>query len=232
MSGIGDWIRAIKTYNVRRRLWNQKRCKIDGRSNVNFQNCKFEGCNAVGKFTILNNCELGFGTYISEQDVLENMAIGKFCAIGPYVHVINGKHPTKHFVSIHPAFYSTAVQAGITYVKENRFEEFSYVNPEKTQFARIGNDVWVGDSVSIMEGVTVADGTIIAAGAVVVKDTEPYSIVGGVPAKLIRYRFDGENIDFLLKLKWWDKDQNWLEKYADKFNDIENLKKVLSEEIL
>ena len=231
MSGIGDWIRAIRTYNVRKKLWNQKQCKIDGRSNVNFQNCKFEGCNAVGKFTILNNCEFGFGTYISEQSVLVNISVGKYCAIGPFVHIINGQHPTRRFVSIHPAFYSTARQAGFTYVTENKFNELTYVNPEKKQFVCVGNDVWIGDGVSIMEGVTIADGTIIAAGAVVVKDTEPYSIVGGVPAKLIRYRFDEEEISFLLKLKWWDKDQSWMERYADKFEDIEELKKKLSTEL-
>lgn len=227
MSGIGDWIRAIKTYRVRKQLKNQIKCEIDGRSNINFQNCKLEGCNVVGKFTILNNCEVGFGTYISEQSVLVNMSVGRYCAIGPFVHVINGKHPTREFVSIHPAFYSTAGQAGFSYVTKNRFDEFTYVNSEKEHFVCAGNDVWIGDSVSIMEGVTIADGTIIAAGAVVVKDTEPYSIIGGVPAKVIRYRFDQEDIDFLLSLQWWNQGEKWIREHAQYFDNIKRLKENL-----
>lgn len=231
MSGMGDWLRAIITYRVRKRLWNEKNVKINGRSYVNYGNCEFEGCNSISKFANLNNCELGFGSYVSDYSVLINTCIGRYCAIGPYVHIVSGNHPTNCFVSIHPAFYSTVRNTGFAYVKDNQFEGVSYADYEKRWFVRIGNDVWIGHGVLIKNGVTIADGTIIAAGAVVVKDTEPYSIVGGVPAKLIRYRFNEENITFLLKLKWWDKDQNWLEKYADKFSDIENLKRVLYEDM-
>lgn len=227
MSGLGDYIRALRTRRVRKKLREEKACYIAGRSNVNFSNCEFEGGNSVGEFTILNHCIFGFGSYISQKSLLEYTSVGRYCAIGPYVHIVHGRHPSRKFVSIHPSFYSSAGQAGFTYVDETRFQEFSYADPDKKMLVAIGNDVWIGDGVSIMEGVHVADGTIIGAGAVVVKDTEPYSIVGGNPARLIRYRFDQEDIDFLLDLRWWNYDREWIQKYAEYFDDIEKFKEQI-----
>ena len=68
----------------------------------------------------------------------------------------------------------------------------------------IGNDVWIGNSVTFMPGVKIGDGAVIGTNSVVTKDIEPYSVVAGNPAKLIRKRFDDDTIEFLLKLKWWD----------------------------
>lgn len=68
----------------------------------------------------------------------------------------------------------------------------------------IGNDVWIGAKSTIMSGVKIGDGAIVAAGALVTKDVEPYSIVGGNPAKHLKYRFDEEDIKGLLEIKWWE----------------------------
>ena len=79
-------------------------------------------------------------------------------------------------------------------------------------------------SVSISVSYThLGDGAVIAAGAVVTKDVPPYAIVGGVPAKIIKYRFDEETIQKLLELKWWEKDQAWIKSHADDFDDVEKL---------
>jgi acetyltransferase-like isoleucine patch superfamily enzyme len=142
--------------------------------------------------------------------------------------MIVGQHPTRKFVSIHPMFYSTQQTIRKTFVSKNLFDEFRHT--ENGYSVEIGNDVWIGDGVSIMEGVSIADGTIVAANANVVKDTEPYALVGGNPAKTIRFRFGYKEIELLMKLKWWNKDNDWIDKHAKYFNDIENFISVLEEE--
>jgi len=81
----------------------------------------------------------------------------------------------------------------------------------------IGNDVWIGQYVTIMPGIKIGDGAIIAANSTVVKNVEPYTIYGGNPAKLIKKRFSDEKIEFLLKIQWW----NWDEEKI--FNNLEKL---------
>ena len=107
--------------------------------------------------------------------------------------------------------------------EEYKFSEYPYA-------VTIGNDVWIGAGVSLMEGVKIADGTIVAAGAMVVKNTEPYTIVGGIPAKVINNRFSNEEKEFLLKLEWWNKPEEWIKAYSRYFNDIRKLKMVIESE--
>jgi len=87
----------------------------------------------------------------------------------------------------------------------------------------VGNDVWIGLRAAVKDSVVVGDGAVVAAGAVVVSDVPPYAIVGGVPAKLIRYRFSPEVIDFLLDLKWWDRNDEWFHENWVKFHDVQKL---------
>ena len=82
----------------------------------------------------------------------------------------------------------------------------------------------VGTDAKITGGVTIGDGAIVLAGAVVTKDVPPYSIVGGIPAKIVGNRFDEEDVKFLMKLKWWDKSPEWLSENAKYFNDINYFK--------
>ena len=93
---------------------------------------------------------------------------------------------------------------------------------EKKHSVVIGNDVWIGSNVKILAGVTVGDGAVIAAGAVVVKDVPPYHVAGGVPAKLIKSRFDDETIASLLKIQWWNWAPNVIRERADSFENIES----------
>ncbi len=188
---------------------------------------ELEGRNAFLKGVQLHCSKLGYASYIAAKTALFNTYIGRYCSIGPNVRIVVGQHPTRNFVSTHPIFYSTQQIIKKTYVTDNLFEEHRVT--KNGYMVEIGNDVWIGDGAVLMEGVTIADGTIVASGANVVKDTEPYSIVGGNPAKIIRYRFDEEQRKFLLNLQWWNKGETWIEKYADSFYDVEKLKLRLKE---
>lgn len=187
----------------------------------------FEGNNFVGDRSKLYGSRIGFSSYVSNDSCLVYSKVGKYSAIGPHVQVVRGQHPANKFVSIHPAFYSPQNPvSNIHYTNEALFEEFRYA--EGDYAVVIGSDVWIGQNVSIMEGVTIGDGAIIAAGSVVIKDVAPYTIMAGVPAKKIRDRFDDEEKDYLEKLRWWDKDQEWIKKNACYFKDISELRNRVS----
>lgn len=126
----------------------------------------------------------------------DQLIIGKFCMIASDVKfIMNGANHLTDSISTYPfAIFGNGW--------ENAMEGKTY--PQKGNI-NIGNDVWIGYNATIMAGVTIGNGAIIATNATVVKDVEPYSIVGGNPAKEIKKRFSDEKIAQLLKLKWW----NW-----------------------
>ncbi|PCE62606.1 hypothetical protein B7P33_18410 [Sediminicola luteus] len=168
--------------------------------------------------------ELGFASYIGESSNLKKCKIGKYTSIGPDVKCVFGNHPTHTFVSTHPAFFSTRQQSGFTFVEEQLFDEFAIpLEKGKPYTIEIGNDVWIGARVTILDGVKIGDGAIIASGSLVNRDIEPYTIVGGIPAKEIKKRFKQEHIEFLKALAWWEKDYEWIKSKSHLFHDIEEL---------
>lgn len=181
--------------------------------------CVFEGQNKIFTKTELNNCYIGRGSYVSHDSFLSGVKIGRFCSIGPFVKTVNGRHPTKDFVSTHPAFFSTAKQNGTTYVDHSKYAEHQFV--EDHYGIVVGNDVWIGGNVTLLEGIRIGNGAIIAAGAVVNKDVEPYTIVGGVPAKVIKKRFDDQEIEKLQNVKWWNWENAKIATMADAFCTFE-----------
>lgn len=167
----------------------------------------------VNKFCRINNTVLGNYSYIANGARVNNAEVGKFCSIGPDVRIGLGKHPVRDYVSTHPAFYSQHNASGASFADRTKFTESERVF--------IGNDVWVGQSAIVCDGVHIGDGACIAAGAVVTKNVEPYALVGGVPARFIRFRFPVDTIERLLRLRWWDKDISWIKKRWEVFSDIE-----------
>ena len=200
-------------------LLKRKNVIIRAGASVNLR-CDYEGANRIGEDAHVTSCSMGFGSYIGRNCHLVKVKVGRFSSIGSFVRVTNGTHPVSDFVSTHPAFYSTKKQCGITFVQRDKFVE--YVDTSETATV-IGNDVWIGDGATILEGVTIGDGAVVAAGAVVTKDVEPYAIVGGVPAKVIKYRFNEEQRAFLRTLQWWHKDIQWIRNNADIFENINTL---------
>lgn len=153
----------------------------------------------------ITETDIGEGTYIAQGSMISMATIGKYCSIGPHFVCGYGIHPIDG-LSTSPAFYSTRMQNGMTFSDTDKIIERKRIT--------IGNDVFIGMNVTILDGVTVGNGAIIGAGAVVISDVAPYSIVGGVPAKHIKYRFDEETIKALQEIQWWNFDD-------EKIKDVE-----------
>ncbi len=163
------------------------------------------GKNYIGKRVTLSNTRVGFGSYINNDCDFSNTRIGKYTSIGVGVSTVLGSHPLdcKH-VALHPAFYSKEGALGFTYADCTDYAEQQFIDKENKIQVCIGSDVWIGSNCLILEGTVIGDGAVVGAGSVVKGTLEPYGIYAGVPAKLIRYRFDEEKIKKLLKCRWWD----------------------------
>lgn len=175
-------------------------------------NCKFGIHNTVYEGAELVDFNMGDYSYVGPRSRLIKATLGKYTCVAPEVIVGLGKHPARNYVSIHPAFFSTNSQAGITFVSRACFDEHERCN--------IGNDVWIGARAVVLDGVSIGDGAIVGAGAVVTKDVPAYAVVGGVPARVLRYRFEPEEVDFLLRFKWWNRDSQWLRDNHELFHNI------------
>ena len=180
---------------------------------------QFEGHNYLGRSAALDGY-IGYGSYIGDHSSIAGH-IGKYTSIADHVRVVRGRHPTSRFVSTHPVFYSNRNCVGLHYGEKTEFSEFVYADEEKKLPIIIGNDVWIGHGALLLEGIRIGDGAVVAMGAVVTKDVPPYAVVGGVPARVIKYRFDEQTIASLLELKWWEKPESWIKAHANTFVDAE-----------
>lgn len=207
VNNVYKFLKRIVKYYVLKIKWHNQLIFYFS-SDVAYSSC-FEGINKVGA----NSCFIGYMgrcSYIDKQSHIIGK-VGRYTSIASNCKSVTGVHPyTYPFVSTCPMFYSTLKQNGKTYVSENKFVEFKYAKDNYPII--IGNDCWIGYGVTIIGGVTIGDGAVVLANAVVTKDVPPYAIVGGIPAKVIKYRFTDKDIQYLLALRWWDKSEDWIKK--------------------
>jgi acetyltransferase-like isoleucine patch superfamily enzyme len=160
----------------------------------------------------IKNSKIGDYTYISTNATISMTHIGKFCSIGPNFFCGWGIHPTNG-ISTSPMFYSISRQNGITLTDTNKIEE--------RQNIKIGNDVFIGANVTILDGVTIGDGAIIGAGAVVSKDIPDYAIAVGCPIKIIKYRFNDDQIASFKRILWWNFNEEELQNIEKMFFNVD-----------
>jgi acetyltransferase-like isoleucine patch superfamily enzyme len=151
----------------------------------------FEPTVTLGTTNIGQNVRIGRNSFLNDGVIREHTVIGRYCSMGRKVTIAAPHHPL-NYLTTHLALLAASDHGG--------------PNPDAQENMRettIGNDVWIGDNAFIKRGVHISDGAVIGAGAVVTKDVAPYAIMAGVPARLLRYRFDETTRRRLMDTAWW-----------------------------
>ena len=173
----------------------------------------------VWRKCVLFHSELGDYSYVGPGSRLVYAKVGKFSSIAGGCAIGLGTHTLSH-ISTSPIFTERRNGTGTSWCKITEVLPFKRVS--------IGNDVWIGERVMVMGGVNIGDGAVVAAGAVVTKNVPPYAVVGGVPARLIKFRFPEETIHKLEELKWWDNQEQFLKNNISMFQN-ENASETVKE---
>lgn len=155
---------------------------------------RFEKGVALGRCEIQPGVRFGLYSYMNSGFVRSGVHVGRYCSIGRDVTIGTGHHEMD------------ALSTSSFFKQFSRPSSLKLANEVLRARVMIGNDVWIGDRAIILSGVTVGDGAVIAAGSVVNRSVAPYSIVGGVPARVIRARFAPEVVERLLAVRWWEFD--------------------------
>lgn len=181
-------------------------------SNIDKTACVNSGCSVY-------NSTIGRYSYMGYDCTIINSEIGSFCSLASGIHIGLAEHPTS-WVSTSPVFQK---------VKNSSVrKKFSQINLPKAPKTLINHDVWIGTNAIIKKGVHIGTGAVIASGAIVTKDVEPYAIVGGCPAKLIRFRFDKDTVKALLDSRWWELPDEKIQSIAHLVNDPNKFLEKLS----
>lgn len=188
-----------------------KLARVDINSVINRKSRIYRFCQIV-------NSNIGAYSYVSPSTTIINCQVGKFCSIAPNVCIGLGIHNLNN-LSTSPLFTSKKNSIGICWTTKTLINEHLPII--------IGNDVWIGQNSMIKDGVKIGNGAVVGAGALVTKDVPPYAVVGGVPARIIKYRFPLDVIDKIMDINWWDLTEKDLRYNIDAFQD-ENINKALS----
>lgn len=171
-------------FRIRRTNTFEPPCKI-------VASADFKSVIQMGAFSATNGRE--------QEGIVFGAKIGRYCSIAKDAKIGLLQHPPTWF-GMSTRFYNAAEQGWNKFLGK---EVCVYEYPSSQKITEIGNDVWIGNGAALMTGVKIGDGAIVASSAVVTKDVPPYAIVGGVPARIIKYRFPEETVKELLELQWW-----------------------------
>lgn len=219
-SEIGEGTRIFKNAFVRNSSLSGK-CLVSDLCRV--EDSKFAYFSWLYPNGIMYSTSIGDYSYIQKNGSIWHSSIGKFCSISWNVSIGGGEHDF-HKITAHSMLYANMYG----FVDEPLYDRFA-------EPCTIGNDVWIGASAHILRGVIVGDGAVIAAGAVVTKNVEPYSIVAGIPARIIGHRCSDEKIEEMLKIRWWDFPDDLIKENIELFNNdfsetvIDKLKELRTE---
>jgi acetyltransferase-like isoleucine patch superfamily enzyme len=155
----------------------------------------------IGPNSSVTDSKIGLYSYIGQRTIIQNASIGNFCSISWNVTIGPDMHPINYLS---------------THLMINKFSG-ELVFDTQVKKVEIGNDVWIGCNVVVMPGVKIGDGAIVGSSAVVTKDIPPFAIAVGVPAHVIRYRFEEDMIERLLSIKWWELPEKFIEENISLF---------------
>ena len=159
-------------------------------------NADLESNISINRRNFIQDSRLGRFTYTGQNTTIRGSSIGRFCSLSWNVS-IGGKDHGMERVS-NSALWAFHNMDG------NKPDPASFVYGKDEPACVLGSDVWVATNAVVLRGVMVGDGAVVAAGCVVIRDVDPYTVVAGVPGKVIRSRFSDEWCQDLLELKWWD----------------------------
>lgn len=162
--------------------------------------------------TRIGSSKISDFSYIGSDCNITRTSIGPFASIGSEVICGLATHPLD-YASTYPGFYSKKPAGSSWFGTNHAVVELTNVE--------IGADVWIGTRAVILGGVTISHGAVIGAGALVTKDVPPYAVVGGVPARIIKYRFSEAIIARLIESSWWEIDPKYFSKLAQYSNNVE-----------
>lgn len=202
----------MKTYYLAKALFKMRLSS--------FRDCEIDRTARVNAGSVFTKVKMGRYSYAGAAAYVTDAHIGNFCSIAGGCQIGGGIHPMDT-VSTSPVFLQ-----GRNFLRKN-FAAIPYAPSETVE---IGSDVWIGEGVYIKAGIKIGSGAVIGAHAVVTHDVAPYAVAAGVPARVLRKRFDDGTIRRLLELQWWNWPEEKLEKYGALFTDPEKLLGALEQE--
>lgn len=177
----------------------------------------------IGPNVSISESEVGDYTYFAGDASVIYSRIGKFCSIASHVRINPGNHPMWRVMQHHCTYRR------VRYGLDTKDDE-EFFNGRRADAVEIGHDVWLGHGVVVMPGIRIGTGAVVGSGAVVTKDIPPYAVAVGVPAKVIKMRFDEETVKKIMDTCWWDWDRKTLEERFDDFLYLETFLKKNSED--